>query len=40
MSLDNQKDCLRYLGSNFRVVLGILNPETSDKEAGEIFLRE
>ena len=40
MLLDNKNDCLKYLGANFRIVLGILNPEISDKEAGEIFLRE
>ena len=40
MGVDTQAECLKYLGANFRIVLGIMNPECSDKQAGGIFLRE
>ena len=40
MGLEGKNECLIYLGSNFRIMLSINNPHTSDYEVGEIFLKE
>lgn len=40
MNLITREACLSFLGRNFRVVLGITNPDVNDKEVGEIFIRE
>lgn len=39
MSLTSRRDCLKYLGMNFRIMLNI-NADVSDAEVGEIFLKE
>ena len=40
LQLFTKKECLAYLGRNFRVVLNITNPDVTDIEVGQIFLSE